>query len=90
MPFTDYELHVFSEEVKKRQRDEFGYNFCEYGDCNNPGPYHSHHERPKSQEWIFALDPDNGVVFCEEHHYRFIHRDECSTGNLRNSKCKDK
>ena len=85
--FTQAELNIFSEEVKFRQREEFGYNFCEYGNCETPGPYHAHHERPKSVEWIFGLDPDNGVIFCSEHHYSIGHSGECSTGSLANKIC---
>ena len=87
-PFTQTELNIFAEEVKSRQRREFGYNFCEYKDCENEGPYHAHHERPKSAEWIFALDPDNGIVFCSEHHYSIGHRGECNMRALAD-KCKD-
>jgi len=86
--FTVNELSIFSQEVRHRQFLEFGYNFCEYGDCKNEGPYHVHHERPKSVEWIFGLDPDNGIVFCEEHHYSIGHSGECSTGALAYNKCK--
>jgi len=33
-----------------------------------------------------ALDPDNGISFCEECHYKIGHKTgtECSTGNLAN------
>ena len=87
VPWTPYELQIFSDEVKLRQFEEYGHNFCEYKDCDNPGPYHAHHERPKSVDWIFALDPDNGIVFCSEHHYEIGHSGECSTGVLRKLKC---
>lgn len=41
-------------------------------------------------EWIYALDPDNGIVVCGEHHDK-LHKGECSYSTLRKLKCeKDK
>jgi len=38
----------------------------------------------------FALDPDNGIVLCEECHNKYGHEkgSHCSTGNLANKICK--
>lgn len=87
--FTDYELKIWSDETKKRQLDEYGYNFCEIENCENPGPYFAHHEIPKKREWIFGLDPDNGIVVCKEHHDK-LHKGECSYSTLRKLKCEKK
>lgn len=89
LPWTSYELDIFSKEVKHRQLSEFGYNFCELGDCEDDkeGTYHAHHVIPKSQEWIFGLDPDNGIVVCQKCHDK-LHKGECSYNNLKN-KCAD-
>lgn len=84
--FTQYELKVFRKEVKRRQFEEFGYNFCEIKSCKNKGPYFVHHERPKKQDWIFGLDPDNGTIACREHHEE-LHEGECSYSTLAKLKC---
>ena len=89
-PWTPYELSIFSKEVKHRQFLEYSYNFCELGDCedNKEGPFHAHHVIPKSQEWIFGLDPDNGIVVCQSCHDK-LHKGECSTGALAKLKCNE-
>jgi len=89
--FTSGELKVFADEVKHRQFLEYGHNFCELGDCEDDkeGPYHAHHVIPKSVEWIFGLDPDNGIVVCQKCHDK-LHKGECSTGALAHrNKCKE-
>ncbi len=48
-----------------------------------------HHIIPINIEPLFALDPDNGIVLCENCHYKYGHKTgtECSTGNLANKVC---
>lgn len=84
--FTEYELQIFSDEVKKRQFDEYGHNFCELKGHISDKPYHAHHVISKKQEWIYGLDPDNGIVVCEDCHNE-LHKGECSTGALKKIKC---
>jgi len=59
---------------------------CEY--CDEPAT-DVHHSRPQKLEPGFVLDPDFGVTCCEKHHYKYGHKDECSTGNLANIVCKE-
>jgi len=77
--FTLAELSIWSKEVLKRAN-----NICEY--CNNPAT-EAHHIQPKKLEPFFALDPDNGIACCEACHYKYGHKDECSTGALANIIC---
>ena len=58
---------------------------CEY--CNSPAT-DVHHSRPKKLEPFFSLDPDFGVACCKECHYKYGHRDECSTGVLSHTICR--
>ena len=85
-PFTESEYKVFREEVLKRQRDDFGYNFCEI--CESTKKLHVHHEKPQKTHPIMALDPDNGIVLCSDCHLHKAHQDSCSTGNLSKLQCK--
>jgi len=77
--YTSYELHVWSSEVLKRAN-----YVCEY--CNKSAKY-AHHIRPKKLEPFFALDPDYGISCCKECHYKYGHKEECSTGNLAREVC---
>jgi hypothetical protein len=45
---------------------------------------HVHHIKPVKTHPHLALDPDNGISFCEDCHYKIGHKKgtECSTGNL--------
>jgi len=52
---------------------------CEY--CEEPA-IDSHHSRPQKLEPGFVLDPDFGVACCESCHYKYGHKNECSTGTL--------
>ena len=88
------ELHIFREEVLKRQRDELGYNECEYCRNKNLKELVVHHEYPRKTHPQFELDPDNGIVCCgmnseNKCHYKYGHRKgtPCSTGNLANKIC---
>lgn len=86
--FTEGQLKIFRNEVKRRQIEEIGYNACEI--CGkDKGSFYVHHVIPKSMEWIYALDPDNGIVLCKKCHGNF-HKGECSTRKLANLKCEKK
>lgn len=86
LPWTSYELNIFSDEVKNRQFIEIGKNKCERCD-DEEGPFHTHHVIPKKMEWIYALDPDNGIVVCEKCHYEKMHTGSCSLSELRKLVC---
>lgn len=77
--FTAEELSMWSQEVLKRAD-----YICEY--CDIPAK-HAHHILPKKLEPFYALDPDNGIACCTECHYKYGHKDECSTGKLAHIKC---
>jgi len=85
--YTQEEYNIFRNEVLRRQKEEHGYNFCEY--CYTEENLHVHHEKPQKTNPMMILDPDNGIVFCGECHYIYGHRTgtECSTSNLANKKC---
>lgn len=65
------------------QRDN---GLCQY--CGEKAE-HVHHIRPKKLEPFFALDPDFAIAVCKDCHYKYAHKDECSTGNLAKIKCKE-
>jgi len=50
---------------------------------------HVHHERPQKLEPFFALDPDLAWSVCKKCHYKYGHKDECSTGTLAKIICKE-
>lgn len=77
--YTASELRIWREEVLKRAN-----YVCEY--CGEKATI-AHHIRPKKLEPFFALDPDNGLACCEKCHYKYAHRDECSTGYLAHVPC---
>ena len=83
--YTNQEYQTWRTEVLKRQNERDDYNHCEY--CNSEEKLHCHHEKPQKTHPHLALDPDNGVVFCEECHYGKGHVGECSTGRLANLVC---
>lgn len=78
--YTEAELAVWSKEVLERAKYK-----CEI--CGKKAE-HAHHIQPKKLEPGLALDPDNGLAVCEECHYKYGHKDECSTVNLANISCK--
>jgi len=88
--YTQEEYSIWKEEVYYRQRIENNteINFCEY--CHATENLHVHHEVPQKIVPGYALDPDNGIVFCEDCHYEIGHETgtECSTGNLASKICK--
>jgi len=88
------EFQIFREEVLKRQKEELGYNECEYCGNKNLKELVVHHEYPRKTYPQFELDPDNGIVCCglnstNKCHIKYGHKTgtQCSTGNLANKIC---
>jgi len=91
IPYTAAEYSTWRNEVFQRQlleSLEHTINYCEY--CHAIENLHVHHIHPQKLEPGYALDPDNGMVVCENCHYEKCHEKgtECSTGNLANKICK--
>jgi 5-methylcytosine-specific restriction endonuclease McrA len=80
--YTDSEYQTFRNEVLKRQKEQFGYNFCER--CEKTTNLQVHHEKPRKTYPGMILDPDNGIVLCEDCHMNKVHIGECSKANLAN------
>jgi len=72
--YTESELRVWSKEVLKRHN-----YICEY--CGKKANS-AHHIIPKKLDQFYALDPDNGIACCDNCHYKYGHKDECSTRRL--------
>jgi hypothetical protein len=79
-PYIEEEYQTFRNFVL--ERDNYLCQFC------GKKAEHVHHERPQKLEPFFALDPDFAWSCCKECHYKFGHKDECSTGNLAITICK--
>ena len=79
LPYTPGEKQVYNKIVLEREN-----GLCEY--CGEPAT-EVHHIFPQKLEPFFALDPDYGVACCEKHHYKYGHKDECSTDNLAKIVC---
>lgn len=79
--FTESELSIWSQEVLSRDN-----HTCQY--CGSTENLHAHHVKPKKLFPYEALDPDNGITFCQECHYKIGHKGECSTYNLAIRNCK--
>jgi hypothetical protein len=79
LPYTYAEYKVCRAVVFEREN-----TLCEY--CGEPAT-DMHHIFPVKKEPFFALDPDYCVACCEKHHYKYAHKDECSTGNLAKIVC---
>ena len=77
--YTKEEYQTYRQQVLERENHK-----CEY--CGEQA-VHVHHSRPQKLEPGFVLDPDFGIACCEEHHYKYGHKDECSTGQLANIIC---
>jgi 5-methylcytosine-specific restriction endonuclease McrA len=77
--YTQEEYQQFREYVLERDNYK-----CQY--CGQKAE-HVHHERPQKLEPFFALDPDLAWSVCEKCHYKYGHKDECSTGKLANMVC---
>jgi len=88
--YTSAEYNTWKEEVYYRQKIENNTetNFCEY--CHATENLHVHHEVPQKIVPGYALDPINGIIACEDCHYKYGHEKgtDCSTGNLANKICK--
>jgi hypothetical protein len=70
---------------RQLQSEDLCFNHCEI--CNSETNLHVHHEKPQKTHPHMALDPDNGIVLCENCHLKYGHRDNCSTGSLANKIC---
>ena len=79
LPYTYVEYQACRAVVFDREK-----GLCEY--CGEPVT-DMHHIFPVKKEPFFALDPDYCVACCEKHHYKYAHKDECSTGNLSKIVC---
>ena len=77
---------IFKQEVLRRQRKELGNNECEICECRED--LHIHHEKPRKTHPHMILDPDNGIILCKKCHYKYGHRDECSSAMLSHKECK--
>ena len=85
-PFKDNSKNYTQEEYQQfrefvLERDDY---ICQY--CGEKAE-HVHHERPQKIEPFFSLDPDYAISVCSECHYKYCHKDECSTGSLANKIC---
>ena len=78
-PYTNTEYQTYKAVVFEREN-----NLCEY--CGEPAT-DIHHIFPVKLEPFFALDPDFCVACCEKCHYKFGHKNKCSTGNLAKIVC---
>jgi hypothetical protein len=78
--YTSEEYQTFRHQVLKRENYK-----CEY--CEEQAT-DVHHSRPQKLEPGFVLDPDFGVACCESCHYKYGHKEECSTGKLAHIICK--
>ena len=77
--YTQEEYNIFRKIVL--ERDNY---ICQY--CGKLAE-HVHHSRPQKLEPFFTLDPDLAISVCSECHYKYAHKDECSTGKLANKIC---
>jgi len=73
-PYKSGEYKIFREYVLNR--DNY---ICQY--CGEKAE-HVHHERPQKLEPFFSLDPDLAWSVCKKCHYKYGHKDECSTTNI--------
>jgi hypothetical protein len=77
--YSQEEYNIFRNFVL--ERDNYECQFC------GEKATEVHHERPQKLEPFFALDPDYAWSCCERCHYKFGHKDECSTWRLANKIC---
>jgi len=98
LPYTQQEYNIWRDEVLQRQLTELGHNECEICGNTNLTELQVHHEIPTKKNWIFSLDPDNGIILCvkkerqpeeETCHFKYGHKTgtECSTGHLASIIC---
>ena len=78
IPYTYQEHQLWRQVILKEDK-----GLCYF--CGKPAT-DVHHIKPVKTHPHLALDPDNGISFCEECHYKIGHKTgtECSTGNLAN------
>jgi 5-methylcytosine-specific restriction endonuclease McrA len=78
LPYTPAEKEVWRQIVLKEDK-----GLCQY--CGKLAT-DVHHIKPVKTHPHLSLDPDNGISFCKECHYKIGHPKgtECSTGNLAN------
>jgi len=76
LPYTHQENQIWRQTVLELDNGK-----CQY--CGTPAT-DVHHIKPVKTHPHLALDPDNGISFCEKCHYKIGHKVEtkCSTGNL--------
>ncbi|MCK5614869.1 HNH endonuclease [Candidatus Pacearchaeota archaeon] len=79
IPYKEYQL--WRKLVLKR--DEYACQYC------TERAEHVHHIQPKKTHPLFSLDPDNGLSVCKKCHFKYGHKDECSTGQLARKICKE-
>ena len=77
--YTFSEYQSFREFVLERDNYK-----CQY--CGKEAT-EVHHERPQKLEPFFALDPDLAWSVCKDCHFKYGHKDECSTGKLAGKIC---
>jgi len=77
--FSSTEYNIFRDNVLKRDKYK-----CQY--CGKMAE-HVHHIKPKKLEPFFSLDPDYAVSVCSNCHYKYAHKDECSTGKIASIIC---
>jgi len=80
LSYTSSEFQTFRHVVLKQANYK-----CEY--CGSKATI-VHHSRPQKLEPFFVLDPDYGIACCEKCHYKYGHKDECSTGQIAKIICK--
>jgi len=79
LPYTYQENQIWRQQVLELDKD-----LCQF--CGKPAT-DVHHIKPVKNHPHLALDPDNGISFCEDCHYKIGHQGECSTGNLAKIVC---
>jgi hypothetical protein len=81
LPYTPEEKQIWNETVL--EQDNYS---CQY--CGSKENLHCHHIIPIKLDPMLALDPDNGIVLCENCHYKIGHgQNGCKTGQLANKQC---
>ena len=77
--YTQEEYQTFRDYVLKRDNYK-----CQY--CGAKAEQ-VHHERPQKLEPFFVLDPDLAWSVCKKCHFKYGHKNECSTGKLATIVC---
>jgi len=77
--YTQEEYQTFRDYVLKRDNYK-----CQY--CGAKAEQ-VHHERPQKLEPFFVLDPDLAWSVCKKCHFKYGHKNECSTGKLAYTNC---